>query len=561
MLQIEERQNKKIPGKSSLFITFPYSKEFVDTLKSAITVGDFNKKTNVWEVPVTDLNRILTAFNPLTDVELSLLPETLQTIEPLEEIELDTYRTKPFSYQEEGIKYGLTHNKWLLLDAPGLGKTLQMIYLAEERKRRNDLEHCLIICGINTLKFNWKKEIEKHSRYDCRILGQKINRKNQVVVGGMSDRISDLENVIDEFFVITNIETLRNKDVVKLINKGENKFDMIVVDEVHTCKSPTSQQGANLLKLTSSKYRIALTGTLLVNNPLDCYVPLTWVEAEHCTYSNFKYYYYNYGGIFNNEFLGYRNVDVLKDQLASCSLRRTKDLLDLPEKTIIKELVEMNPQQQQFYENIKKGIISQVDKVHMSTANLLAMVARLRQATECPSILTSENIKSEKVNRAIDLVDQIISSGEKVVIFSTFKATLDVLYEELKDYNPLLCTGDIDDSIISSNVDLFQQDDTHKVLLATTAKLGTGQTLHRATHMIFISSPWTASGCEQCEDRIHRIGSKNPVFIHYLICNDTIDQRVEELVRDKGIVSDYIIDNIVDERAIDNLRKYICELN
>ena len=558
MIKIEEKLNSKIPGTSSLYINFDYSKDIVEALKNSITVGNFDKKTSTWEVPVTDLALIVQNLGIFDTIDLTLLPD--QISKKSVDHELHKFRTSPFPYQQEGIKYGLQHDKWLLLDAPGLGKTLQMLYLALELKRAGKIEHCLIICGVNTLKFNWKKEVEKHTDEQCYILGQRISRNGKFSIGSINDRIQDLKRKIDEFFVVTNIETLRDPDIVKGINKGANKFDMIVVDEVHRCKNPQSQQGKNFLKLTSAKYRIALTGTLLLNTPLDAYVPLKWIGREKCTFSNFKYYYCNYTGFFNNEFVGYRNIDTLKNQLSECSLRRTKDLLDLPEKTIIPEIIEMNSQQAVFYNNIKDGIVSQVDKVFMSTANMLSMVARLRQATECPSVLTSENIKSEKVLRAIDLVEQIVSNNEKVVVFSTFKETLNVLKEELEKYNPLLCTGDIEDSVIDDNITMFQNDNIHMVMLATTSKMGTGVTLNRASHAIFISNPWTAADCQQCEDRIHRIGSKEPVFIHYLICNNTIDQRVDELVHDKGVISDYIIDDKIEERSIDSLRKYIYEL-
>lgn len=558
MIKIEEKLNSKIPGTSSLYINFDYSKDIVEALKNSITVGNFDKKTSTWEVPVTDLALIVQNLGLFDTIDLTLLPDQSgkKSVDP----KLHKFKTTPFPYQEEGIKYGLQHDKWLLLDAPGLGKTLQMLYLALELKRAGKIEHCLIICGVNTLKFNWKKEIEKHTDEQCYILGQRISKNGKFSIGSVNDRVQDLKRKIDEFFVVTNIETLRDSNVVKGINKGANKFDMIVVDEVHRCKNPQSQQGKNFLKLTSAKYKIALTGTLLLNTPLDAYVPLKWIGREKCTFSNFKYYYCNYTGFFNNEFVGYRNIDTLKNQLSECSLRRTKDLLDLPEKTIIPEIIEMNSTQAVFYNNIKDGIVSQVDKVFMSTANMLSMVARLRQATECPSVLTSENIKSEKVLRAVDLVEQIVSNNEKVVVFSTFKETLNVLKEELKQYNPLLCTGDIKDSVINENITMFQNDDAHMVMLATTSKMGTGVTLNRASHAIFISNPWTAADCQQCEDRIHRIGSKQPVFIHYLICNNTIDQRVDDLVHDKGAISDYIVDDKIEERSLDSLRKYICEL-
>lgn len=555
MITIEEKLNSKVPGTSSLYVSFDYNKDIVEALKNSVTVANYDKKSKVWEVPVTDLASIINSVNVFDDIELKLKPDEKK--HTVKDVQLSEFKTTPFPYQAEGIKFGLSHDKWLLLDAPGLGKTLQMLYLALELKKREGIEHCLIICGVNNLKFNWKREIEKHTEESCYILGQRITKSGKFTIGSVNDRVADLNRVIDEFFVVTNIETLRDANVVKGINKGANKFDLIIIDEVHRCKNPTAVQSKNFLKLTSAKYQVALTGTLLLNSPLDAYIPLKWIGKEHCSFSNFKYYYCNYTGSFNNDFVGYRNVDTLKEQLNECSLRRTKDLLDLPEKKIITQIVEMNPAQETFYDSIQAGIVDQVDKVDMSTANILSMVVRLRQATECPSVLTTENIKSEKVSVAEDLVEQIVSGDEKVVVFSTFKDTLNTLKEDLKQYKPLLCTGDVPDVIINENIEKFQNDNEHMVMLCTTSKMGTGVTLNRATHAIFISNPWTAADCQQCEDRIHRIGSKKPVFIYYLISNNTIDQRVDELVHDKGAISDYIIDDKIEERSIDSLRKYI----
>lgn len=169
-------------------------------------------------------------------------------------------------------------------------------------RRLGEIEHCFIICGINTLKINWKKEVEKHSNLSCKILGERVNKKGRYLIGSVEDRLEDLKNKIDEFFVITNIETLRSDKIIKeLTNKrAKNKFDMIVVDEIHTFKSPTSQQGKHFLKFTNAKYKIGLTGTVLVNSPLDAYVPLKWLGKDNSTYTNFKYYYCNYGGPFNS---------------------------------------------------------------------------------------------------------------------------------------------------------------------------------------------------------------------------------------------------------------------
>lgn len=556
MIVIEELTPNKIPGLSSLFVSFDYSKEIVAVIKTC-TPAYFDKKTSVWEIPTTRLAKFINGVNQLDEIEF--YPQRKKLKED-KVFQLSKYKTTPYEYQAEGIQYGLNHDKWLLLDAPGLGKTLQLIYLAQELKKRDNIEHCLILCGINTLKTNWKKEIQKHSNLSCTILGERVNKKGKVVYEGVPQRLAQLKHKIKEFFVITNIETLRDDEIVAALKQGKNKFDMIVVDEIHTCKSHQSQQGKNLLKLNNAKYKVGLTGTLLLNNPLDAYIPLKWTENERAPYTNFRYQYCQYGGPFGNDFIGYKNIDVLKEQINSCSLRRTKDLLDLPPKTIIDEYLDMSDRQAQFYQNIVDGVLDEVDKVHISTANLLAMVGRLRQATACPSILTTENIPSAKMDRCCELIEEITGNGNKVVVFSTFKQTLNELEQRLGQYNPLLCHGDIPDDVISQNIDDFQASDFNKVMLCTHQKMGTGVTLTAASYAIFIDSPWTDGQAEQAEDRIHRIGSKDPVFIYYLWCNDTFDMRTQEIVRDKALLGDWIIDDKCSPGMSERLHQMILDL-
>jgi len=147
------------------------------------------------------------------DITLQVIPDKKEKTEPLQK--LGNFKTKPYQYQLDGINYGISHEDWLLLDVPGLGKTLQAIYIAQERKRIDKIKHCLIVCGVNTLKTNWVREIEKHSNLSCRILGQKENSKGQLVIGSVKERIEQLKKPIKEFFVITNIESLRNDELIK----------------------------------------------------------------------------------------------------------------------------------------------------------------------------------------------------------------------------------------------------------------------------------------------------------------------------------------------------------
>ena len=556
MILIEEKRTSKVPGSTSLFISFNYNKDIVEAIKT-LPCYNYSKRTKVWEVPIKYMADIIDKLCVIDDITLEFCE--LEEKKDRKYV-LSEYKTKPFPYQEDGIQFGLNHDKWMLLDVPGLGKTLQLIYLAQELKDKRNLKHCLVLCGINSLKTNWKKEIQKHSDLSCRILGEYTTKRGKIKYGGLAERVEQLENTIDEFFVITNIETIRDDRIVKLILNGKNEFDMIVLDEAHVCKNSTSTQGSNLLKLTNATYRIPATGTLVLNNPLDTFVLLKWIDADRSTKTHFESYYCVKGGPFGNELVGFKNLDTLKEQIEQNSLRRKKDLLDLPPKTVIEEYVDMNDAHRKFYDDIKDGIVDEVDKVTLNPEAILGMVLRLRQATACPSILSTSDISSSKMDRCCELCEQLIEDGNKVVVFSTFKQTVLELEQRLRKFKPLVGTGDTPDEILSERIDAFQTNDTNMVFIGTWQRCGTGLTMNKASYMIFMDTPWTDGAFQQACDRIHRIGSKNPVFIYNLICSDTVDEKVLEIIQDKAALSEFIVDDEISQKSLASLQKYIEEL-
>lgn len=549
MISITENIPNKIPGLTSLFLKFDYNPKIVDFIHS-LDCKSYDKKTLTWELPCGYLKKVIEELCLYDDI----------TISPLEEIstenksyELLDYKTKSFNHQLEAVQYGLNHKRWLLLDVPGLGKTKTIINLIEELKAKRNLKHVLVICGVNSLKSNWIGEIKKHSDLTCKILGTRFKKNGQPYIGSVKDRIEDLKSNIEEEIIVSNIETFRDDEVIKQCKKV--KFDMIVVDEIHTIKSPQSQQSRNLLKL-DAEYKIGLTGTILLNSPLDLFVPLKFIGVEKGTFTNFKSYYCTFGGFYNSQVIGFKNTDVLKAELESCSLRRTKDLLDLPPKNMIDEYVDMYDDQKRLYDNILKGVISDCDKADLSKMTLLSSIGRLRQVTSYPGMLTSENIKSAKLDRAVDLAQQIISNGNKVVIFSTFKEPARYLSTLIP--NSILVTGDSGD--VSTAINQFQNDPNCKVFIGTWQKCGTGITLTAASYMIFLDTPYTDGVFQQACDRIYRIGTKSAVFIYNLICKNTVDERVFKIVNNKKYLSDYMVDDINNEDVINNLRDYVKEL-
>lgn len=561
MIRIEERGAEKLSGLTSLFISFDYSEEVVSWLKQNLDTFSYNKKTKEWETTILELSKLLDGLSSIDEIELKLFD---YPTEKKQRADLNRYpisfKTRPYEHQIETIEYGINNDKWLMLLDMGLGKTACIINIARWLKEYRGLKHCLVICGINTLKANWKKEIQIHSDETFRVVGERVSSKGNISYANVPERAREIRNGIDEFFIITNIESLRSKEVVEAINSRDD-IDMIVVDEIHKIANKQSQQADGLLRL-KAKYEIGATGTLIVNSPLSSYTALKWLDIDKSTLTNFKRQYCVFGGFGGHEVIGYKNMELLKTEIEASSVRKMKRevLQSLPPKTVINEYVAMSEQHRAFYDKIKAGVKDDLLKIELNRNNILSLTTRLRQATACPSMLTEEKILSSKLDRCVDMVEQIVASGEKVVIFSTFKEPVYQLENMLERYRPLIATGDIDDAIISQRIDSFQNSDDAKVFIGTTSKCGTGITLTAASYMIMIDTPFTASSTEQAEDRIYRIGTTQPVFIYHLICEDTIDERVAKIISTKRAVSDYLIDDVITNESLQILKDYIVDM-
>ena len=544
---------KKISGLSSICVTFDFNQYIVDALK-AIPTFYYHKKDNVWEFPISYLGRLLDSLTFLDEIKLSLLntPEFGHfrsgkqfNLEPLSEIEKVSFKMKPFEHQLEAINFGLLQEKWLLLDSMGLGKTNSIIWLAETLKRRGLIEHCFIICGVNSLKQNWKKEIQKFSTESAVVLGEYTTRTGTTRYRPMEKRAKQLKDPIEEFFVITNLESLRDDRIIEAFNKSANQFGMIAFDEAHKAATKSSQQGTNLLKL-AAPFMIAATGTLITNNPLSAYVPLSWTGNDQSILTTYKSQYCNFGGFKNAQVLGFKNLDVLQEEIKACSLRRTLDQVrsDMPPKTVTLEVLEPEDDQRKFYEAIKEGVKEEADKIELKSTNLLALTTRLRQATSCPSLLTTQNVSSCKVERCVELIQELTSQGEKVVVLSVFKETLNELAAKLGQFRFSVNTGDTPDAVVASNVDRFQNDPNEQVFTGTWGKVGTGWTLNAASYLICIDTPYTAAMFDQGTDRIWRVNNTRPAFITVLLCGDTIDERVQQIIETKKELGEYLVDGV-----------------
>lgn len=548
MIDIRVAESNKCNGDWSLYVTFPYNDKVVETVRS-FPNRFWDKDKKEWELPFKCFKPFIEA---LPDQNFDIHGDW-RAFEKKEIAKIPTgfqFKTTPFQHQIEGFEYGLNNDRWLLGDEQGLGKTKQVIDIAVAKKLQKGYKHCLIICGVNGLKWNWVNEIHTHSNEVAWILGQRT-KVGKTVIGSNADKLEDIKALSankgylsEHYFLITNVETLRNEEITKEIQKlcKDGTIGVVAADEVHKMKNPTSQQGKGFLKI-QPECRIAMTGTPLMNTPFDLFIILKWLGYEKHAFYAFKQHYGVFGGYGGYQVVGYRYLNELQEQLDEIMLRRLKkDVLDLPEKTHITEYVEMTPKQKQIYDEVTAEIKMNIDQIKMAN-NPLAELIRMRQATGYTGILSSTVKESAKLDRMEELVDDAIENGKKVVIFSNWTQMTLPIYNRLAvKYQGTYITGEVDSDQRAEHVKRFQEDDKCKFVVGTIGAMGTGLTLTAGTVEIFMDEPWNRANKEQAEDRCHRVGTKENVTIYTLVCKDTIDERINQLVERKGAMADALVD-------------------
>lgn len=534
------------------FVSFQYNYKIVEFIKS-LSTRVYHPDTKTWEIPETLISKLC---NELSEFDIEITGEMVKKKATNTNIlpKGFEFKTQPFNHQLEGVMFGLGMPTFILGDEQGLGKTKQGIDLALARRQSDKIKRCLIICGVNGNKYNWEEEVAVHSNEKSWILGSRFRKRtNKRYEGSSQEKLDDLNNLPKDFFLITNIETLRqlsrrekNKKIFPIADKisqlcASGEIGMIIFDECHKAKNPDSDQGKALLK-TNAKFMVAMSGTPLMNSPLDLYMPLKWLGYEGHSFYQFKNHYCMLGGFGGSEIVGYKNLGELRSMVEKIMLRRLKnEVLDLPPKIPKVEYVEMNASQSKIYDEIKKQLIEEIDKIAIGP-NPLAQMIRLRQATGYPGILSTSITESAKMDRMVELVDDFVDNDAKCIIFSNWESITEVARKKLAKYNPGYITGDVDTEQRMAAVQRFQKDPDCKVIIGTIGAMGTGITLNAASEVIFLDEPWNRALKDQAEDRSHRIGTKGTVNITTIICKDTIDERIHDIVYKKGRLSDMLVD-------------------
>lgn len=562
---------------NELELSFKYTKYFVNAVKE-LKHRKYNPETKSWVIEKNELPALIKRLGSYNfDYEAI---QMMHKIEPQSNTTCSTsniknrlqgsysiapfnFKTKPLPHQIEAFNYGISNNAMLIGDDMGLGKTMESLNIACYRHSVGQVHKCLIICGINATKYNWAEEIEKHTYEQYVVFDQKsVKKKIEAIDKWKND---------DVFFGIINIEALRATNISKkeISNYISNKIpvnvlpkcevtealssfvDMVIADEIHKMKNGTTKQGIALQQI-NPMYKLGLSGTPLTNHIEDLWNIMKWFGRCNVNYWTFRDLYCVMGGYNEKEVVGYKNLHELANDVRSIMLRRRKDeVLNLPNKIYQKEYIELAPATMKYYNEVKKGIIKKLSQdgsfKNITLSNALTSMLRLRQITEGIDGVEGEivplkdNPKFERIKMLLD--EEIIPNGKKAIIFSSWKTTADIYKQLLAEYNPAFITGDVPSMKRQEEVNRFQNDPTCKIAIGTIGAMGTGYTMTAGEYVFFIDKYWNETDNKQAEDRAHRIGVKNNVVIVSMIAKDTIDEKIEKLLKEKSMLFDLIVDN------------------
>ena len=460
-----------------------------------------------------------------------------------------SHKTTPLPHQIEGIDY-IEHNMCVaLFDEQGLGKSKMVIDAIVNNIRDGELDGAIVICK-KTLLSNWEEEIKIHSYL-----------KSTVISGSKDNKFRSFLNRTD--FYIVCYESV-NSLLPLLLMLEENYKLAIILDESQKIKNPKTKLTTSILELApNSKKRIIITGTPIANNPEDLWSQYYFLDGGKLLGTDFSQFCERFG-------INFKKTDVdeyesklqkLKEIVSSNSLRRTKNILVLPDKEYIDIKIPMTPDQRELYDAVRDELLEELTNIandqdicKLSTIdNQLVKLLRLVQITSNPRLIIEEfDDENPKIKFIDSKIEEIINCGEKCIIWTSFVNNIDELKNRYKNLNPATIHGGIPLELRNRDIQRFKTDPECKLLIANPSAAKEGLTLVSANNAIYLDRSFKMDDYLQSQDRIHRIGQSKTCHIIKLLCENSIDEYIDEILRRKELVLRFTVGDIdhIDEHDL-----------
>lgn len=433
-------------------------------------------------------------------------------------------------FQRVAVKFAeVTNYNCLLALDMGLGKTPISIAIAENLNAR------VLFVVPATLKTNIFREIKKWTGKEALILSGSAPDtlsvdsliKNKIQYNIINYDIIGRETVVEKS-KIAGVPDITVMKWVELINMSN--FDLIICDEIHYIKNMSSLRSKGVRGL-KSPHKIGLTGTPIVNRPLELYPSLNVVAPDK----------FQRESDFQNAFMDRngnpKNVNRLHELLQDYMFRRKKEdvIKELPPITRIDHFCTLSDKAKSHYDKALAGLyISLRNPQYQRNINsILAELTRLKQI-----------ISDDKVQATVGLAQTAYEeTGEKVLIFSQFVETCHSIAGLLD--NKLIITGQNNDDERYKRIDQFQNDDSYKYMVLSTKAGAEGITLTKAHTVIFNDLCWTPKDHRQAEARCYgRMSDMHGAIAYYVQAENTVDEMIGQLLMKKLAIIEEVIDNL-----------------
>jgi SWI/SNF-related matrix-associated actin-dependent regulator 1 of chromatin subfamily A len=468
--------------------------------------------------------------------------EQIGEVPPMAELDIEIpwkpgVITRP--YQDTGIAQGMKFKRLLIGDEQGLGKTLESIGIMIGLQ----VKPIIVVCPAST-KLNWAREFEKFSFYRTLVLDGKMNasmKKNwhQYVSAGMVEVVivnyESLKTFLIEYYPQEKTKAGKkkpwhSKDVV--LKPFMSMFKAGIVDESHRCKDTLTDQSKFVIRIFREfEVRLLLSGTPIVNKPIDLFPQLAILGRlnQFGGPQGYKDRYCDGGKGANN----LRELNYLLN--LNCFFRRekkdvAKDLPDKQRQTIICDI-----SNREEYSKAENEFMKWLEGQGFTAEEVMKKMVG-------EAILKMMNLKAiaakGKMNEVKEFVNEVLEAGEKLILFCNLHSIVDQCLEIWPD--AVTVTGRDDTQKRQRHIDAFQNDPKCQLIVCNHKAAGVGITLTASSRVAFIEYPWTYADCVQCEDRAHRIGQKNNVMCTYFLGQNTVDERMWELILQKMTIGNTV---------------------
>jgi SWI/SNF-related matrix-associated actin-dependent regulator 1 of chromatin subfamily A len=524
-------------------IKFDYNPKLIADIKKNCRTAKWDRMEKVWTVDISERQYIERLQGRVGKKAVESTAVGIVPPMPDLDIEIPLKRTL-FNFQAQGVAQGLKFKRFVNGDDPGLGKTTQAIAtLIAAAMRGEDVFPALVICP-STLKINWHKEWEIVAGMGKKtIILQDSIRKSwpaYISVAGCQIFICNYDS-LQKYFVEKieqPIDPETGKKAALRLNhitfkSTINLFKSVIIDELHQCKEMKTMRAKLVKGLCQGKdWVIGLTGTPVVNKTQDLLSQLSIIGqlTNLGGYTTFKNRYCN-----SDEYLEELNYRLL----TTCFFQRKKTevLKDLPGK--MRQVMTTDITNRREYDKAENDLEYYLKELAGKTEEQVDAAMR---AYIIVQINVLRNLSAlGKVEAAIELIDEIIESGQKVAIFVDKIEIGNKLKN--KYHNALTIRGDVTTEERNGAVEQFQSDPKRNIIILSMKAAGVGLTLTAAYNCIFIEQPWHYALLDQCESRFDRIGQKNVVFSKILLGEKTIDEKIWQIIEKKGKLAQSVTGN------------------